>query len=67
MRVPKTIKGYISLMKRIEMLSPSDFKGFDDLCDDDKFLLQELNAEISNKLHDLEIYDVVCKAKADKK
>ncbi len=58
MKFPKTIKGYINMMKRIEKeLSPSLLKGFDELDDDTKETLEYLDAEISNYINEIKQFD----------
>ena len=54
MKEPTTIKGYIKLIRFVEMVSPNEMKGFDNLSNDDKYKLQELSAELSNKVNDID-------------
>ena len=53
MKSPKTIKGYISLIKKIEKIIPSELDGFDDLNDYTQDLLTELSAAISNRINEI--------------
>ena len=54
MKMPKTINGYISLMKKIEKeLSPQNLKGFENITKEKKELLTNLDAEISNHINEL--------------
>ena len=54
MKEPKTIKGYISMIKFIEKIVISDKIGFDELREIEKYILIELSAEISNRIKDLD-------------
>lgn len=54
MRMPKTIKGYISLIRRIEEVSVKSLKGFDDLSEHDKEILTFLDGNISNDINEIE-------------
>ena len=54
MKEPKTIKGYISMIKFIEKIVISDKTGFDELSEIEKYILIELSAEISNRIKDLD-------------
>ena len=54
MKEPKTIKGYISMIKFIEKIVISDKIGFDDLSEIQQYILIELSAEISNRIKDLD-------------
>ena len=53
MKEPKTIKGYISMIKFIEKIVISDKIGFDELSEIEQYILIELSAEISNRMKDL--------------
>ena len=53
MKSPKTIKGYISLIKKIEKIPPSFLEGFDDLDDYTQDLIAELYAAISNRINEI--------------
>ncbi len=53
MRLPTTIKGYISLIKQIELIDCSSLKGFEDLSTGDQETLLILDAEISNQINEL--------------
>lgn len=55
MKEPKTIKGYISMMKKIELMIPSCMNGFDDLPKDIQDDLNELSAAISNRINEIPI------------
>ncbi|WP_431129697.1 hypothetical protein [Flagellimonas flava] len=52
---PKTIKGYISMIKKIEKISPQYLKGFDDLDDEQQFIVVNLDVEISNWINEIVI------------
>ena len=54
MKEPKTIKGYISMIKFIEKIVISDKIGFDELSEIEQYILIELFAEISNRIKDLD-------------
>lgn len=54
MNEPKTIKGYISLIKFIEKVTVSDKKGFDNLPQNQQDALIELSAAISNRIDDID-------------
>ena len=54
MKEPKTIKGYISMIKFIENIVISDKIGFDKLSEIEQYILIELSAEISNRIKDLD-------------
>ena len=54
MKEPKTIKGYISMIKFIEKIVISDKIGFDELSEIEQYILIELSAEISNRIKDLD-------------
>ena len=54
MKEPKTIKGYISMIKFIEKIVISDKIGFDELSEIERYILIELSAEISNRIKDLD-------------
>ena len=54
MKEPKTIKGYISMIKFIDKIVISDKIGFDELSETEKYILIELSAEISNRIKDLD-------------
>ena len=54
MTEPKTIKGYISIIKWIEKIIISDKIGFDELSEIEQYILIELSAEISNRIKDLD-------------
>lgn len=53
MKKPKTIKGYISLMRKIEKFTVSDLKGFNELSDQTKEDLGNLLGSISNIVNDI--------------
>ena len=46
----KTIKSYLKLLRKVEMISASSLKCYDKLSDEQKEILRYLNAEISNHL-----------------
>ena len=54
MKEPKTIKGYISMIKFLEKIVISDKIGFDELSEIQQYILIELSAEISNRIKDLD-------------
>ena len=54
MKEPKTIKGYISIIKWIEKITITDKSGFDELSEIEQYILIELSAEISNRIKDLD-------------
>ena len=54
MKEPKTIKGYISMIKFLEKIVISDKIGFDKLSEIEQSILIELSAEISNRIKDLD-------------
>ena len=54
MKEPKTIKGYISMIKFLEKIVISDKIGFDKLSEIEQYILIELSAEISNRIKDLD-------------
>ncbi len=53
MRLPKTIKGWILMMREIECNSIVTLKGFDDLPIEDQEMLKILDAEISNHINEV--------------
>ena len=56
MKLPKTIKGWILLMRDIECHSIVILKGFDDLPSEDQEMLKILDAEISNHINEIKSY-----------
>lgn len=54
MKEPKTIKGYISIIKWIEKITITDKSGFDKLSKKQQDALLELSAAISNRIEDIE-------------
>ncbi len=53
MRMPKTVEGYVSLIRQIEQqVIISNLKGFDNLTNDKQKILQILDAEISNNVNE---------------
>lgn len=54
MKEPKTIVGYINLIRKIEKFSVSDKLGFDKLEAKKRDALMELSASISNIINELE-------------
>ena len=54
MKEPKTIKGYISMIKFIEKIVISDKIGFDELSEIEQYILIELSAEISNRIKEID-------------
>jgi len=53
MKKPTTIRGYISLMRKIEKFTVSDLKGFDKLSEKTKDDLGYLLGSISNIVNDI--------------
>lgn len=54
MKEPKTIKGYISIIKWIEEITITDKSGFDKLSKNQQDALLELSAAISNRIEDID-------------
>ena len=54
MKQPKTIKGYISIIKFVEKIVISDKIGFDKLSETQQDALIELSAEISNRIKEID-------------
>lgn len=54
MKEPKTIKGYISMIRFIEGITISDKKGFEDLDTETQRILFELAGQISNQINSIE-------------
>ena len=54
MKEPKTIKGYISIIKWIEKITITDKIGFDKLSKNQQDALLELSAAISNRIEDID-------------
>ena len=50
---PKTIKGYISLIRKIELIDPKSLKGFDLLPKDEQEIIGILDADISNQINEI--------------
>lgn len=50
---PRTIKGYISLIKKIELIDPSSLKGFDKLSLEYQEILSFLSVDISNYINEI--------------
>ena len=48
MRNPRTIAGYISMIRTIERISPMHLKGFDALPEKEKEILCLMDTDISN-------------------
>lgn len=57
MKEPKTIKGYISIIKWIEKITITDKSGFDKLSKSQQDALLELSAAISNRIEDIDEED----------
>jgi len=53
MKTPKTIKGYIKLLKKIEKISPQLLKGFEQLPVSEKEKIEILDAELSNLINEI--------------
>ncbi len=56
---PTTVKGFITLMRRIELMIPESLKGFDDLSEDDKQYIRDMSSEISNHINEVE-HNKIC-------
>lgn len=56
MKLPKTIRGWISIMRTLEGESICRLRGFDSLSAEDKEHLMILNAEISNNINEVKAY-----------
>lgn len=55
MRLPTTMKGYISMFNKIEtVFMPTLLKGFEDLPEELKLKIQDFDAIISNEFGELE-------------
>lgn len=54
MKEPKTIKGYISIIRWIEKITITDKSGFDKLSKNQQDALLELSAAISNRIEDID-------------
>ena len=54
MKEPKTIKGYISIIKWIDKITITDKSGFDKLSKNQQDALLELSAAISNRIEDID-------------
>lgn len=50
MKEPQTIKGYISLIRKIDKIPVSHLKGFDELSKEQQKCLLALTAELANSL-----------------
>ena len=53
MKEPKTLKGYISLLRFIEQINPAEMKGFEKLTIEEQELLKTNWAEFSNIINEL--------------
>lgn len=52
MKEPKTIKGYIKLIRNIEKIAVSTLKGYDNLNQEQKNILSEISGQISNNINE---------------
>lgn len=52
MKHPKTIKGYIKLVRKLECIPLTFLKGFDKLTEQQKQQLYELSGSISNNINE---------------
>lgn len=52
MKEPKTIKGYIKLIRNIEKIAVSTLKGYDNLNQEQKNILSEIGGQISNNINE---------------
>ncbi len=59
MELPKTIKGWILLMREIECHSITTLKGFDDLPYEDQEMLKVFDAELSNHINEVKSYPII--------
>ena len=57
MKEPKTIKGYISIIKWFDRITITDKSGFDNLSKSQQDALLELSAAISNRIEDIDEED----------
>ena len=58
MQRPKTIKGYISIIRMLESkVFPSEMKGFDKLPEEEQKILNGLDADISNSINEVESFN----------
>ena len=48
MKTPKTIKGYLSLIEKIEAIHIPSLKGYDDLNKEQRFDISKLSGQITN-------------------
>lgn len=53
MRRLKTIRGYLTLIKRVEQITPSCLKGFDNLDEETQELIKAMDANISNDINEI--------------
>jgi len=51
---PKTIRGYVNLIRKIELIDPSALKGYEKLSKKTKDEIGKLSAEISNIVNEIE-------------
>lgn len=51
---PKTVKGYISMMRRVEKMPVHSLKGYDKLSRESQLLLSSICAGIGNDLGELD-------------
>lgn len=54
MKLPVTIKGFVSLLKKIERQGPESLKGFNNLSQNQQDLLKDLDAELSNYINEFD-------------
>lgn len=52
MKEPKTIKGYIKLIRNIEKIAVNTLKGYDNLNQEQKNILSEISGQISNNINE---------------
>lgn len=53
MKTPRTIAGYIRLIRRIELVSPCLLKGWDKLNKDEQEKIELMAVEISNHINEI--------------
>jgi hypothetical protein len=54
MKAPKTVSGYLSLLRQIANIQTHNLKGYDELTKDQKMSLGSISADIDNDLVEFE-------------
>ncbi len=54
MKLPKTAKGFINLLRKIEKVEVYGLKGFDKLSANDRYCLLEASSQISNAINEVQ-------------